>query len=61
MWKGGGEGEEGKKAKTTPGGNSDRVDDIHEGRDDNGGDDTEEDENNDDDEEHGEGHTASDV
>ena len=43
-----GEGEAGKKTKTTPdtGGKSDRADDIQEERDDNGGDDAEEDEDN---------------
>ena len=55
-----GEGEAGKKAKTTPdtGGKSDRVDDTQEDRDDNGGDDDEEGEDNEDDEEHGEGRTV---
>ena len=43
-----GEGEAGKKTKTTPdtGGKSDRADDIQEERDDNGGDDAEEDDDN---------------
>ena len=50
-----GEGEVGKKAKTTPdtGVKSDRSDDIQEERDDNTGDDDGEDEDNEDDEEHG--------
>ena len=56
---GNGEGEAGKKTKTTPdtGGKPDhsRVDDIQEEPDDNGGDDDEEDEDNEDDEEYGEG------
>ena len=55
-----GEGEAGKKAKTTSdtGGKSDRADDIQEAQDDNRGDDAEEDVDN---EEHGEGRTASGV